>query len=374
MSESIDGTVALFSTSFLPYSQTFVYDEIRAHRRYDVDVFCKERLNADRFPYERIYKPAGSLREKLYENMAYWPAFDRILAKGGHALVHAHFGTGAVYALPYVRKHKLPFVVTFHGNDVAALIGPQRREFRRLRYVLRAPRIMQSAELMLCVSLELCETVARLSGRPNAVKPFRLGVDLKRFTPSLIEHAIPRILMVGRFTEKKGHEFALRAFAETLQHGRKAHLTFVGDGELEPACRRFVESSGMNEWVEFAGVKSPSETAEILRSSDLVLVPSVVARNGDREGSPTVVKEAGACAKPVIGTRHAGIPEVIEDGITGFLVPERDVGSLKERMIALIDDPELRRRMGEAARRKMEREFDLFKQVDALESHYDSIL
>ncbi len=373
MSESIDGTVALFSTSFLPYSQTFVYDEIRAHRRYDVDVFCKERLNADRFPYDRIYKPAGSLREKLYENMAYWPAFDRILAKGGHALVHAHFGTGAVYALPYVRKHRLPFIVTFHGNDVAALIGPQRFRPARWRYVLRAKKIMQRADLMLAVSTEFCDILSSLSGRPDAVKLYRIGVDLARFHRSETRSSIPEIIMVGRFTEKKGHIYALRAFTHVIRKGRTAHLTLVGDGALEDECRNYVAREDLSERVTFAGSLPPERTAEMLGAADIALAPSVVARNGDREGSPIVVREAGACEVPVIGTRHSGIPESIEDGVTGYLVRERDATALADKLQCLIDDADLRRRMGVAARAKMEREFDLFKQVEILESHYDSV-
>jgi colanic acid/amylovoran biosynthesis glycosyltransferase len=105
----------------------------------------------------------------------------------------------------------------------------------------------------------------------------------------------------------------------------------------------------------------------------VALVPSVVARNQDREGSPTVAKEASACGVPVIGTYHAGIPEIIEDGKTGLLVPERHVEALAEALTRLLDDPDLRSDMGRAGRAKMEREFRLEDRVAALEDHYDAV-
>jgi glycosyltransferase involved in cell wall biosynthesis len=368
------GRVALFSTRFVPYSQTFIYDEVRAHERYGIDVFCKERLNPDRFPYDEkhIYHPPG-WAETIYENVAYWPSFNRQIQRGGYDLIHAHFGTAAVYALPYVWRHNLPFVVTFWGNDVGALVGSQRFKPTRWRYVTLAPKIMTAADRMLGVSEELCAWLRRFSGRPDVVKHYRHGVDLSKFQSSSAEREVPEVVMVGRFTEKKGHRYALRAVSRTLQAGCNLHLSLIGSGELEGECRTYVREQGIEEHVTFHGVLSHEETARRLSEADVALVPSVVARNHDREGSPTVVKEASASGVPVIGTYHAGIPETVDDGETGFLVPERNVPALTDRLIALLTDEKRRKAFGRAARKKMEREFDLFEQVRTLEEHYDQV-
>ncbi len=368
------GTVALFSTRFVPYSQTFIYDEIRAHERYEVDVFCKERLNADRFPYdeERIHHPPA-WAEKIYENTAYWPSFDRQIRDGDYDLIHAHFGTTAVYALPYVWRHELPFVVTFWGNDVGALVGSQRYNPFRWRYVWAAPKILKAADLILGVSEELCAWLRRFSGRPEAVTLYRHGIDLSKFQPTSTEREVPEVVMVGRFTEKKGHRYALRAVSRALQAGCNLHLSLIGSGELEDECRTYIREQGIEEHVTFHGVLSHEETAKRLSEADVVLAPSVVARNHDREGSPTVVKEASASGVPVVATYHAGIPETVDDGETGFLVPERNVPALTDRLITLLTDEKRRKAFGRAARRKMEREFDLFEQVRILEEHYDQV-
>ena len=179
--------------------------------------------------------------------------------------------------------------------------------------------------------------------------------------------------MVGRFTEKKGHRYALQAFKRVIDSGSRAHLTFVGSGEEEPWCRNYVAQHGLGEHVVFAGVLSQEETAREVAHSDIALVPSVVARDHDREGSPTVAKEASACGVPVIATWHAGLPEIVEDGETGFLLQERDISGLADRMRKLIDNADLRDRFGRAARRKMESAFDLEQKVRELEELYDSV-
>ena len=368
-----DGTVALFVDRFLPYSQTFVYDELRSHTRYDVEVFCKERMNEDRFPFDRVRTPGSWLAKRVYENVRYWPPFDRVLAEGKHDVVHAHFGHAAMHAAPVAFRNDLPLVITFWGNDVSVLIGSQKLKVTNWDYAAFMPRIMQRAARMLCVSQEMCELVRELSGRPDAVHWWRPGIDLSRYQPQTPSNDPPEIVLVGRFTEKKGHIYALRAFAKALSSGRDARLTFVGDGELEAQCRQFVRERGIDDRVRFAGVLRPPEVARRLASSDVALVPSVVARNQDREGSPTVAKEASACGVPVLGTYHAGLPEIVEDGETGFLVPERHVDALADRLIQLLDDAGLRERMGRAGRAKMEREFALPDRVDALEAHYDAV-
>jgi colanic acid/amylovoran biosynthesis glycosyltransferase len=111
--------------------------------------------------------------------------------------------------------------------------------------------------------------------------------------------------------------------------------------------------------------------AELLRSSQVLLAPSVVDRHGNRESGLIVVKEASACATVPIGSRHGGIPEIIDDGVTGYLVAERDVASIADRMRRLVREPALRERLGAAAREKMRREYDNTARVRALEDLYD---
>ena len=126
--------------------------------------------------------------------------------------------------------------------------------------------------------------------------------------------------------------------------------------------------------MSFLGVLKSEQVAEHLRKCDVLLAPSVVTRIGERESGLIVVKEAAASGVPAVGSVHGGIPEIIDEGKTGFLVQERDVDGLANRLGELLADQALRERMGVAARAKMEREYDVQKQVVELEGFYDEAI
>jgi colanic acid/amylovoran biosynthesis glycosyltransferase len=119
---------------------------------------------------------------------------------------------------------------------------------------------------------------------------------------------------------------------------------------------------------------APADVAQLMAESDLLLAPSVVAADGDRESGVIAVKEASAAQLAVIGSLHGGIPEIIDDTSTGYLVPERDVETLTARLAELLADRSRCAQMGRAGRAKMEREYDLSRRVDALEAHYDEAI
>ena len=367
----------MFVRQFLPYSQTFIYDEIQAHERYTVDVFTRERINKDQFPYEQVHTPSllGSewMGARLYENIGYWPAFDRALEREPYDLVHAHFGTEGVYALPYVERHDLPFAVTFHGIDVGDLFGPRRFLPRQWRYWRLSQRIFEAADIILADSIELAELLGELGAPRNKLQVHRLGVDLSRFQRADEERAVPRVTLVGRFTEKKGFRYALRACAQVLNSGVEGEVVLLGDGELEPQLRQIVQEAGIEDRVDFRGAVPHDEVAHVLARTDVMMCPSVVTRTHDRDSGIVVAKEGSACGVPTIGTYHGGIPSIIDDGETGFLVPERHVDALAEALHTLLADADLRRRFGDAARAKMEREFGMSDQVRSLEGYYDRI-
>ena len=151
-------------------------------------------------------------------------------------------------------------------------------------------------------------------------------------------------------------------------------LCLIGGGEGESQLRQLAEGLGIGDQVRFMGVLPYEKVASELSVSDVLLAPSVVARDGDRDSGLMVVKEASAAGVVPIGTLHGGIPEIVDDGRTGFLVAERDVGALADRLRQLRDDVGLRRTMAQAARETVSARFDVRKRVDALEDIYDEIV
>jgi colanic acid/amylovoran biosynthesis glycosyltransferase len=361
--------VALFSTNFLEYSQTFVHEEIIHHRRYEVEVFCRQRHLPERFPFEPVHVGTPG----WYAATRHCPKFHQVFRARPFDLVHAHFGTGACYAVPYAQRYRLPLVVTFHGYDVPLLASSERLQPKHWPYALMAPGMLKDLTLGLCASHELFELLLEVGVPRERLRLYHLGVDLTAFARGA-RQPVPRVVMVGRFIEKKGFEYGVRGFAEALARGAVGELTIIGTGEREAKLRGLVAELGIGHAVTFAGVLSSREVAEFLSGSDVLMAPSVVAIDGNRESGVIALKEGSACGLAVLGTYHGGIPEIIEDGVTGYLVPERDVAALGDRLHRLLTDRALCAQLGQNGRAKIEREYNLPTQVDKLEALYDEAL
>jgi glycosyltransferase involved in cell wall biosynthesis len=373
------GRAALFANRFLPYSQTFIFDELRHHQRYDVEVFCQRRLNEDRFPYERVHAAesgaglGGKLEGWMYQGLCMSPGMLAKLRRGNFDLLHAHFGTGCIRALPAQAALGVPLISTFHGYDVPLLLTRRRFRPKWWQYWGMSKWMLNSVDRFLAASEELAELLLELGAPRDRVKVWRLGIELPpRTEPS--SGPLRKIMMVGRFVEKKGFVYGLEAFCRVAADHADIALEIVGDGKLRPEYDAILARHGCAERVSFAGVLQHAQVLEAMADADLLIAPSVIADNGDRESGLIVVKEAAARSVPTIGTYHGGIPEIIDDAKTGYLVSERDADAIEDRLRRLLADPGLRTKMGGAAREKMEAEYDIADRVAALENHYDEVL
>lgn len=365
--------LAVFVGDYLAYSETFIHDQLTAHRRFEPWVFARRLTSvADRFPCERLTTlPPHELLS--YAALGRAPTFMRVLRTSGARVLHAHYGLNGVQALSFVRALDLPLVVTFHGHDVGGLMWPNPLTPRYARYGLFARRMFDRAALLLCASQELADRLLELGAPADKVRVHRLGIHVEDF--ELASHqGAPGVIMVGRLVPKKGFEYGLRAFADVAGRHPEARLRILGDGPLRGRLQRLARELGVGQAVEFLGAVDRATVRRELRAAHVLLAPSVTTARGDRESGLIVAKEAGASGVVVIGSRHGGIPEIIEDGVTGYLVEERAVSALAERLRALLDDPGLRQRLGEAARQRMEREYDAARQHARLEDLLLSVL
>ncbi len=374
---STTNAVAVFSTNFLAYSQTFIQQGLLHHRRYRAEVFCHRRLNRALFPYGKVHALSdgrgllGRAEAILYKLTTLSPTFRRRLKTGGFSLLHAHFGPGAVYALPYHLGLKIPLVVTFHGYDVPILTRATRFLPLYWRYWAASKCLLRRADRFFAASEDLAKILIEAGAPRDRVRVTRLGVEIP--PPRSPGRASGTVLMVGRFVEKKGFEYGIRAFSRVAQNHPGSRLCIVGGGTRRRRYEKLIQRLDLRDRVELTGVLSYRQTLNAMEDADVVVAPSVVARNGNRDSGLMVIKEAAARSVPSIGTLHGGIPEIIDEGVTGFLVPERDVEALADRLARLLDDSKLRARMGRAARLKMEAEYDIRLAVEQLERHYDEV-
>lgn len=361
--------IAVLVGSWLPASETFVYDQLSAQRKTKAHVIATSRTaHGDRFPYDPLtVLPLAQALSHRY--LGYCPALERALTASGARLVFAHFGLNGAFAVPVVQRLQLPLVVMFHGHDVGGLLPQNRYTLRYARYQRLAPALFDCAHLLLCASSELRDVLLKLGAPADKLRVHRLGIDLSRFSPPKSDEKAldPLVLMVGRLVEKKGMSDGLQAFARVREHHPRARLRIIGSGPLRRALTAQAARLGLADAVEFLGARSHAEVGAAMRAAHVLLTPSVTTQSGDRESGVIVIKEAAASELPTVGTWHGGIPEIVESGSTGLLVPEHAVDELAEALDGLLSDAQLRREMGARARLKMIREYDQRVQNDNLE-------
>jgi glycosyltransferase involved in cell wall biosynthesis len=197
------------------------------------------------------------------------------------------------------------------------------------------------------------------------------GINLRKFRPDSTEDR-PIILVVGRCTEQKGQEFAIRAASEVQRQLPDVELVLIGDGSLRGDLERLAKQSLRR--YQFLGARTLEEVREWMNRASLLCMPSVTTLSGAAEGFGMVCAEAQAMGKPVVGFRSGAIPEIISHGTTGFLAEERDYKALAEYFLILLRDAELRKRFGRAGREAMLRQFDLEQCTRQLEKVYWRVL
>lgn len=208
-------------------------------------------------------------------------------------------------------------------------------------------------------------------------KHYPAGIDLANFAfqSRTASYGKPIILLtVARLVEKKGIAYALHAVARIAQHHPNLKYWVVGDGPLRESLGHLVSELGLSETVQMFGAKTDVEILQLLSKADLFLLPSITASDGDQDCSPIVLLEAQAAGVPVLSTIHCGIPEIVLDGESGYLVPERNVEALVTKIRYLIDRPQTWQEMGRNGRRFVERHFSSARLGDRLVEIYQGLL
>lgn len=192
------------------------------------------------------------------------------------------------------------------------------------------------------------------------------GLDPQTLTWSDPADRAPGVLFVGRLVEKKGMPDLIDAIAVLRDRGRNVPLDVVGTGPLAEPLAEQARALGLEHLVRFHGPAPQHEVAQRLADAAVFAAPCVHAADGDRDGLPTVLLEAMSMGAVCVSTPVTGIPEAVEHGVTGLLVPERDAFALADAIVTLLDDRALRSRLARAARRRVEERFDRREQAARL--------
>jgi colanic acid/amylovoran biosynthesis glycosyltransferase len=183
-----------------------------------------------------------------------------------------------------------------------------------------------------------------------------------------------RLLSVARLVEKKGIRYGIEAISRVVEHYPRLEYLVAGDGPLRSELEALAKDLGLDEKVRFLGWMNQEEVKKWMMTSDILLAPSVTGADGDQEGIPVVLMEAMAMGLPVVSTFHSGIPELVIDGVTGLLAPERDSDGLAGKILELIRSEDLAAEMGNRGRDHVRENFDIEKLNLELEGIYQRLM
>ncbi len=266
-------------------------------------------------------------------------------------VVHVHWWVPGGFSFWPGNASKCPVVLTSHGTDLFLL-----DRFPLARAV--AGPIFRAAAEVTVISSPLVPRVERLGVAADQITVLPMPVSAERFAPPLHPERDPnRLLFVGRLIERKGAEYAVRAVAKLRQQGRAVRLTIIGDGPERKILVPLVDELGVRDAVDLAGALPHEAVADHYRTAAMLLMPAVTDWKGEQEGFGMVLVEAMASDLPIVATRCGGIPDVVTDGETGLLVPERDARALAAAAARLLDDPALASRLAAAAHADLDRRF-----------------
>ena len=317
---------------------------------------------------------AGTMHEQALRS---WPARWRLLqfisasrralrgecARFRPDVLHVNWWVPGGFAFWPGNASGVPVVLTSHGTDLFLL-----DRFPAARAV--AGPIFRSAAQVTVISTPLVDRVGQLGVPAGRVTVLPMPVSAERFAAPLHNRReAGRLLFVGRLIERKGAEYAIRAVAALRRQGRAVHLTVIGDGPERTALVSLVEALHLRDAVDLAGALPHDAVAEHYRTASVLLMPAVTDWKGEQEGFGMVLVEAMASDLPVVATRSGGIPDVVTDGTTGLLVPERDPAALAAAAARLLDDPALAERLAAAARADLDARFS----PEAIAAGFDAV-
>ena len=273
-------------------------------------------------------------------------------------ILHAHYATS--YGFLGAKTDFHPFLISVWGSDVLSFP----KSFFKRKWV---EFVLSKADGITATGKYLAKATEHLLTNDEKLTLTPFGVNLEAFQPQTRKEREAVVIGATKSLEPVyGLEYLIRAFAKLQNIGLR--LLLVGDGSLRPKLERLTAELKIAERVEFTGPVAPLKIPAYLQRMDILVNPSL------QESFGVSVLEAQACEIPVIASNVGGLPEVVQDGLTGFLVPPKDVNAIVAKIELLASDKNLRRRMGKAGREFVRKNYDWTENAKIMERLYDSLV
>jgi glycosyltransferase involved in cell wall biosynthesis len=342
-------TIAYFVSENIKTHQRFIYNQIVKITNYrSIVIGPFDNTDRTEFPFEDYYNI-----NKIKDLKKFFEEQDIIA-------IHAHHGSHGQEILPVCEKYNIPLIVSIRGRDGSA--RPEIFEKNAKRY----SALNKHGAYYYPVCQYLAEGLRKLGIPAKNMHVLYGGIELDLFPFS--NRTLPtvgeiRILSVGRLVDKKGFVTLIKAFKRIYTQYPNARLHIIGAGEDEKKIKSAIAEYNLKDVVILRGAMDSKQVSDELKKAHIFCLASQTAKNGDIEGIPNALKEAMASGLPVVSTRHAGIPELIEHQRTGYLAPEKNDMELAKGIQFFIENPDIWTDYTERARKVIEEKFDVNKQI-----------
>jgi colanic acid/amylovoran biosynthesis glycosyltransferase len=356
-----------------------IYRQITSLKRVEPFVIAQKREEADRYPFERIAivgKPVTHFARRFWFKQIRerpWQISESearkltdILTKINAELLHIYFGHIGVHLLPLIETWRKPSVVSFHGADVMV-------DLDKPAYRAATQKMLEAVRLVLVRSESLGRALINLGCPAGKIRLQHTGIPVDEipFRPrEWPANGAWKFVQACRLIEKKGLRVSLRAFAKFAASHPASTFTVAGEGPLRNELGQLAAELGVADRVFFPGFISQTQLRELFYQSHIFLHPSEVGGDGNQEGVPNSMLEAMASGLPVFATEHGGIPEAIENGRSGILVPERDDLALARALLERTANPEGLAAIAQNGAEVVRKYFEQTGQTRQLEDYY----
>jgi colanic acid/amylovoran biosynthesis glycosyltransferase len=360
--------IAIISPEKSPYSATFIkahIEQIEGDAKHLYGIFFPQHSVDGKYKLKEsvVIKKIFVGRKRfifpnLYRKFFLNTQLKKYLQKENIQVVLAEFGPVGAEVCDVCKDLNLPLIVHFHGFDAYNYSA-----FKR--YGEKYQEMFRYASYLIVVSSDMQRQLLDKGASTEKIilNPYGPRDDFFHLQPNFNEIIF---LAVGRFVEKKAPHLTLQAFKKAHAKVPEAKLMMVGNGRLWEACKEWVKEEGLEKVVTFLGAISHEQVLHVFEKAYCFVQHSVVASNGDSEGTPVAILEASAVGLPVVATRHAGIKDVIVHGETGFLVKEHDVDSMADYMIKIANDALLAQKLGKQGQLRVKEKYTMRQHISTL--------
>jgi len=274
-------------------------------------------------------------------------------------VVFAEYGTVGAMVTEACRLAGVPLVIHYHGADV-------HHHKTVAAYLPFYKKAFNYASAFISVSTDMIGELKKLGAPADKIVLASCGVDPTKFPQLNILNTGRDFLYIGRFVEKKSPESVVRAFEIVVKKFPDAKLWMVGQGPLFEETKKLISALGLEKNITLTGVLKTAQIKALIQESRIFVQHSVTAKDGDKEGTPVTILEAGSSGLAIVSTLHAGIKEAVINGETGYLVPEHDIEGMANYMIKFAADVQLAAEMGAKEAEYIRKNYDIKDRINTL--------